>query len=458
MKRSTAESVAAEVARLFEVEGGPPRVKVGGFDVDGVLRGKSISPHKFRSAVEQGFGFCDVIFGWDSGDVLYDNARFTGWHTGYPDVLAKIDLTTFRRIPWENGIPFFLVDFHSRDGAPLAISPRQLLKAQVERANRLGFRPMMACEYEFFFFQETPHSLREKGYAGLRPLSPGMFGYSVYRASAHSALVDDLVKHMRAFDCEIEGIHTETGPGVYEVAIAVDDAVRAADKAMLFKTGAKEIAARHGLIACFMAKFNASLPGCGGHVHQSLWDPAGKENLFAGRSELMRHYAAGQLATMREFAPFYLPTVNSYKRTVPGTWAPTSATWGSDNRTTALRFIEGLSPKATRVEFRLTGADLNAYIALAASLAAGLHGIERKLALPPETGGSAYERLASTPREERLPRSLEAALALLEKSAVARECLGEAFVDHYVATRDWEVRESQKAVTDWELARYMEVI
>jgi glutamine synthetase len=436
------------------------RVKVGGFDVDGVLRGKSISVDKFRSACASGFGFCDVIFGWDSGDQLYDNARFTGWHTGYPDVLARLDLSTFRRIPWEGGVPFVLCDFHGRDGAPLAISPRQVLKRVVEKANARGYAPKMSCEFEFFFFRETPESLREKGFRGLTPLSPGMFGYSVVRASAHAELVDDLVKHMKAFDVEIEGIHTETGPGVYEVAIGYDDAVRAADKAMLFKTGAKEIAARRGLIACFMAKPNAALPGCSGHSHQSLWDVEGKRNLFAreqgeGASELMKQYAAGQVATMRELLPFYLPTVNSYKRTVPGTWAPASATWGRENRTTALRFIEGPTPKATRIEFRLTGADINAYTAFAAQLAAGLHGIEKGLALPPERTGSAYENVAP---EERLARSLEAALPLLQRSEMAREWLGEAFLEHYLATRDWEVRESQKAVTDWELARYMEII
>jgi glutamine synthetase len=333
-----------------------------------------------------------------------------------------------------------------------------VLKRVVARANERGYAPIMACEFEFFFFKETPQSLRDKGYRNLTPLSPGMFGYSVYRASANAALVDDLVRHMKAFDCEIEGIHTETGPGVYEVALACDDAVSAADKAMLFKTAAKEIAARHGLIACFMAKWNPALPGCGGHIHQSLWDKSERQNLFSasgGPSDLLRSYAAGQIATMREFLPFYLPTVNSYKRTVPGTWAPASATWGTENRTTALRVIEGPSAKATRVEFRLTGADVNAYVAFAACLAAGLHGIEKGLELPPETKGNAYERVAD---KKKLARSLETALPALAKSEVAREWLGEAFVEHYLASRDWEVRESQRAVTDWELARYMEII
>ena len=453
MMKSTPEELLAQI-------GGEARIKVGGFDIDGILRGKSISVSKFASAAETGFGFCDVIFGWDSADVLYDNTTFTGWHTAYPDVLARLDLSTLRRIPWEGNVPFVLCDFYGKDGAPLPISPRQVLTRVVERALERGYKPMMSCEFEFFFFKETPETLREKGYRNLTPLSPGMFGYSVYRASEHAGLVDDLVRHMKAFDCEIEGIHCETGPGVYEVAIGYDEAVRAADKAMLFKTGAKEIAARHGLIACFMAKFSPTLPGCSGHTHVSLWDPEGRKNLFAaadgsGASDLMKRFAAGQLATMRELLPFYLPTINSYKRTVPGTWAPASATWGRDNRTTALRFIEGPSPKATRIEVRLTGADVNAYSAFAACLAGGLHGVEKNLELPPERVGNAYVSVAP---EEKLARSLESAIPHLARSEVARAWLGEAFVEHYLATRDWEVRESQKAVTDWELARYMEII
>ena len=440
---------------IGEIEkSGSPRVKVGGFDVDGILRGKSISVDKFRSALEQGFGFCDVIFGWDAGDVLYDNVRFTGWHTGYPDALARIEPETLRRVPWEENVPFFLCDFYTKDGAPLAVSPRQVLRRVVARAEERGWRPVASCEFEFFFFKETPATLREKNYRGLTPLSPGMFGYSVYRASANSQLVSDLVRYMKAFDCEIEGIHTETGPGVYEVALACDDALKAADRAQLFKCATKEIAARHGLIACFMAKWNAELPGCSGHIHQSLWKDG--KNAFADRdSKTLERYAAGLLATMREFLPFYLPTINSYKRTVPGTWAPTSATWGTENRTTALRVIPGLSAKATRIETRITGADINAYVALAASLAGGLHGLERGLALGPECRGNAYEVRDAAAQ---LPRSLEAALPHLAASEAAREWLGEEFVEHYLATREWEVRQAQKAVTDWELNRYFEVI
>jgi glutamine synthetase len=435
------------------------KIKVGGFDIDGVLRGKYISPEKFSSAAEAGLGFCDVIFGWDSSDVLYDNVRVTGWHTGYPDALAKIDLSTFRLIPWEQGVAFFILDFYERAGQPLAVSPRQVLQRIAARAEAMGFHSTVSTEYEYFFFREDSHSVREKHYRDMKPLSPGMFGYSVLRTGAFSDLAHGVIDALRAFDVELEGFHTETGPGVYETAIKYDSVRRAADKAALFKTGIKQIAARNGLIATFMAKWNANLPGCSGHLHQSLWDTSHTQNLFydanspGGMSKLMKHYMAGQLQLMPELAALICPTINSYKRLVPGVWAPTNATWGIDNRTVALRGVLGPSPKSVRVEYRLAGADINPYVAIAASLASGLYGVEHELELPEPVRANAYEATAPP-----LPASLEEATALLKQSETAKELLGEEFVDHFVRTREWEVRQYRRAVTDWELERYFEII
>ena len=433
------------------------KVNVGGFDIDGVLRGKYISLEKFFSAVESGLGFCDVIFGWDSSDALYDNARVTGWHTGYPDALAKIDLSTFRVLPWGPGTAFFLVDFFTKDGSPLSVSPRQVLRKVVERCEALGYTPHASVEYEFFFFREDPLSARAKRYRDLTPLSPGMFGYSVLRASAHSELAHAILDTTRAMDIELEGFHTETGPGVYEAAIRYDDALKAADNAALFKTVVKIVAERRGLMATFMAKWNPNLPGCSGHIHQSLAGRPGKKNLFYAHgakeemTEIMQRYLAGQLTLMREFTAMFCPTVNSYKRTVAGAWAPTNVTWGIDNRTTALRAILS-GPKSTRVEHRLPGADANPYLSVAASLASGLHGIEQDLELTASTA-NAYETDAPP-----LPRSLEEATAVFRSSVPAKGYFGEDFVEHYAATHDWEVRQFRKAVTDWELERYFEII
>lgn len=457
MSTSTLRAPRHELVETFRNDG-LEKVKVGGFDIDGVFRGKYISIDKLASAMDDGFGFCDVIFGWDSSDQLYDNVRVTGWHSGYPDLIAQIDASTFRRVPWEDDCPLFIVDFHMPGGEPYEIAPRNVLKRTVARAHHLGFEPLMSAEFEFWFFREDPASVRKKNYRDLTPLSPGMFGYSVLRASASSHLIDDIMKWMKAYDVEIEGLHTETGPGVMEAAIKYDTALQAADKAALFKTGLKEIAQRHGLMVTFMAKWNQDLPGSSGHIHQSLRDVRTETNAFHDggdpmrMSPVFRHFVAGQMATVGDLMPMVAPTINSYKRTVPGTWAPTTATWSVDNRTAAIRVIPG-TPKSTRCEFRLAGADINPYLAFSACLAGGLHGIEHGLDLPPAFTGNAYEAT-----DNPLPRTLEEATHRFRHSAVARDWFGDAFVDHFAATRDWEIRAYQKAVTDFELARYFEII
>lgn len=431
------------------------RVKLGVTDIDGVLRGKYISLDKFLASAD-GFGFCDVIFGWDIGDVLYDNCKYTGWHTGYPDARARIDYTALRTIPWESGTAFFLVDLFGNDGQPLAISPRQVLQKVVEQAKAAGFRARFAAEYEFWIFRETPQSLREKAYRNLTPLTPGMFGYSVLRASQNSPLVLDLIDQLAGFDIPLEGFHTETGPGVFEAAINVDGALAAADKAALFKTAVKEICARHGVIPTFMAKWNADLPGSSGHLHQSLCSVQDDKNLFfeegRGASALMQHYIGGLVKFLPEFMAMIGPTINSYKRTVPGTWAPINATWGNDNRTTAVRAIPA-SAKSTRVELRLSAADMNPYLAIAASLAAGLEGVALQIdPPPPSTNG--YTATECAP----LPHDLAEAVGKFRRSETARKCFGDEFVDHFAETRVWEIRQFARHVSDWELSRYFEAI
>jgi glutamine synthetase len=438
---------------------GITKAKIGGFDVDGVLRGKYVSIDKLKSAIKGGFGFCDVIFGWDIADVLYDNAQVTGWHTGYPDAHAVLDLSTMRPIPWEPGVVAVLADFRDEHGGPHPACPRSLLRTVLSRAEHMGYSAKFSVEYEFFLFKETPTTLYEKRFQKLEPLSPGMFGYSWVREGQNGGLMRAILDGMRAFDIELEGLHTETGPGVYEVAIRYDDCLRAADKAALFKTAMKQIAFDHGLAVTFMAKWNADLPGSSGHIHQSLW--RGGKNAFSapdepnGLSKTMRHYIAGQMELMPELTALYSPTVNSYKRYVPGVWAPLTASWGFENRTCAIRVIGAKDAYATRVEYRQTAADINPYIAMATCLAAGLHGIERELDPPPPASGD-----ASTGGEvhKPLPRTLSDATKLLASSKVARDILGAPFVDHYVRTRDWEVRQYERAVSDWELRRYFEAI
>lgn len=434
------------------------KVKVAITDIDGVLRGKYLHKEKFLGATQSGFGFCNVIFGWDANDACYDNVNFTGWHTGYPDALARLDLSTFRRVPWDNNVPFFLGDFEDAKGEPLAICPRKLLRRVIEQAKAAGYEAKTGMEFEWFNFAETPQSWKDKRFTNPQPITPGMFGYSLLRTSRNLPFFNALMDEMQAFGIPIEGLHTETGPGVLEAAILYSDALESADRAALFKTGAKEIAARFGIMPTFMAKWNSKLPGSSGHLHQSLW--SGGKNAFYDAhaqhtmSATYQSYLAGILKCLPEILPMFAPTVNSYKRLVDGYWAPTRVSWGIDNRTVACRVIPG-SEKSTRLELRVPGADVNPYLSVAAALAAGLYGIRHQLplTLPPLTG-SAY----MAENAERLPRTLQDATQRMRDSPVARELFGSAFVDHYVATRDWEWRQAQEAVTSWELERYFEIV
>lgn len=437
---------------------GSTKVKVAVSDIDGVLRGKYLNLDKFFGAAEGGFGFCDVVFGWDCSDTTYDNAQLTGWQHGFPDALARIDLDTRRSVPWDGNVPFFLGEFIDAEGAPLAICPRQTLRRVLRRAEKLGLQPMCGLEFEWFNFAETPQSWAAKQGVGPQPITPGMFGYSLLRMNHQREYFNALMDDMRDFGVPIEGLHTETGPGVYEVAILFSEALEAADRAILFKTGAKEIGARFGVMPSFMAKWNAQYPGCSGHVHQSLSD--GKNNVFFDAksprrmSRTFESYLAGQVACLMEFAPMFWPTINSYKRLVDGFWAPVKPTWGIDNRTASFRVLAG-GAKSTRLETRCPGADINPYLAVAALLAAGLHGIEQGLELtaPPITGTN--QGAEDVPRA---PRTLIETTRIFRQSAIARDWLGDDFVDHFAATREWEWRQWLDGVTDWELKRYFEII
>ena len=432
-------------------------VKLGIFDADGVLRGKYLHREKFFSALQSGFGFCDVVLGWDSNDQLYDNVSFTGWHTAYPDAQCRILPSTCRSLPLERDMLFFLAEF---TGKAEAICPRGTLRRVLQRAEGMGYLATAACEYEFFLFEETPHSIRDKGFRGLKTVTPGFFGYSMLRASVHAEFYAELLALCSDMRFPLEGLHTETGAGVLEAAIQYADALEGADRAALFKTFVKVLAQRRGWMATFMAKWSRDWPGQSGHLHISLRDRRGCAAFHNARkpdhiSDEMRWFIGGQQALMPELLAMVAPTVNSYSRLIPGFWAPTDASWGIDNRTCAIRAIPG-SDKSQRVEYRVAAADINPYLALAAAIGSGLYGIANKIEPDAPIVGSAYAQEAPAARQ--LPRSLWDAAQRLKASAAARELFGEAFVDHYAASREWEEREFRKAITDWELARYFEII
>lgn len=436
------------------------KVKVAIVDIDGVLRGKFMHVDKFISTLKTGFGFCDVVFGWDMMDESYDNVSVTGWHTGYPDAAARIDVTTFRQIPWEDDTPFFLADFSRENKDEETVGPRALLKRINEKAQNLGYEPTFSQEFEWFNFKQKPEELYQKDFQNLKPLTEGMFGYSILRASENSVFFHDLFDMLENFNVPLEGLHTETGPGVYEAAIQYSSIIEAADRAVLFKTGAKEIGYKHGIIASFMAKQNSTLPGCSGHVHQSLWNLEKTKNLFYDEksedniSDIMKSYIAGQLHCLPYMLPMLAPTINSYKRLVEGAWAPTTLTWAVDNRTTALRALPH-GEKSCRLENRVVGSDVNPYLAMAACLASGLYGIENKLKLEiPKTNGNGYEDI----KNGTLPSNLWEATQNMKNSPLMIELFGEEFVDHFTKSREWEWRQFMKEVTDWETKRYFEII
>jgi len=449
---------SAADARAIVEERGLAHVKVGVFDNDGVLRGKYMAREKFFSALDKGFGFCDVVLGWDSNDQLYDNTKYTGWHTAYPDAPVRVLPSSCRELPLEGNALFFLGEF--AEGAE-TVCPRAVLRRVLARAAGLGFDVSAAAEFEFFMFRETPDSVREKGYRGLQTLTPGYFGYSVLRSSVHSEFYHALLKLCEDMRFPLEGLHTETGPGVLEAAIQYTDALEAADRGALFKTFTKVLAQRSGYMATFMAKWSKDWPGQSGHLHVSLQRRADGAAVFhdaaqpQGISETMRWFIGGQQALMPELLAMVASTVNSYSRLVPGFWAPTSATWGIENRTTALRVIGG-GPKSQRVEYRIAAADINPYLALAVAIGSGLWGIEHRIEPDAPITGNAYER--KYPARRQLPRTLTEAAEWLARSKAAPELFGAAFVEHFAASREWEEREFRRAVTDWELARYFEII
>ena len=447
----------AEEARALVNERGLSHVKLGVTDIDGVMRGKYMARDKFFAALQSGFKFCDVIFGWDSQDQLYDKSTFTGWHTAFPDATANVDPASCRHVPMEGDMLLFLGEF---DGPAAQLCPRRLLRRIIDRAAQLGFTASAAAEFEFFVFEETPHSVREKGYRDLKNFTPGWFGYSMLRSSVESEFYHGLMKLCADMDMPLEGLHTETGPGVLEAAIEYTDALAAADRAVLFKTFSKVLAERQGKMLTFMAKWSNAYPGQSGHLHLSLRDANGAsafhgEGQPGSMSDTMRWFVGGQQALMPELLAMVASTVNSYSRLIPGFWAPTEATWGIENRTCALRVIPG-SPSSQRVEYRVAAADINPYLAIAAALGSGLWGIENRIEPDAAIVGNAYDQPHDPKRA--LPRTLSEASDRFAASTAARSLFGDVFVDHYAMSRHWEEREFRRAITDWELARYFETI
>jgi len=449
-------------AKLAEYrERGVTRVKLGLTDIDGVIRGKYVDLDKFAGLLMKGGGFCDCVFGWDVNDQLYEGGSYTGWHTGFPDARFRL-LVDSERWLVDEATPYFIGEFAADDGGDHALCPRTRLRCVLNRLNDLGLSVRAGFEFEFFVFAETPHSIREKGFRNLRPLTPGNFGYSILRASTESDRFVGLLDYARELDCDIEGLHCETGPGVWEVALKAADGLEAADRANLFKTFAKVFFQKQDCLATFMAKWSMSYPGQSGHFHFSLLNSDGNNVFFdhkglQGMAEIQLQAVAGLQRYLPELLPLMAPTINSYTRLVKGAWAPTASTWGIENRTAALRVIPG-GEGGQRIECRVPGADANPYLVAAATCAAALAGIEEALAPDDAVSGNAYDVEDDLAEALHFPRNLRAAAERFQGSACARKMFGDEFVDHFAMSRFWECKEYERNLNDWQLERYLEII
>src|SRR6184192_1426835 len=366
---------------------------------------------------------CNYLLALDMEMDPIPGYQMANWESGYGDFDLEPDFTSLRRIPWLESTALVLCDVAWHDGKPVRPSPRQVLRAQVERARALGFEPMFGSELEFFLLKETFAEAHAKHYIDLTPSVPYILDYHILATSYDEPFLRAVRKGMVAAGIPVESSKGEAWPGQQEINFRYADSVTMADNHVVYKNGAKEIAHLNGCSITFMAKPDHSWIGNSCHIHSSLWRDG--ENAFSGESDVFKQYLAGHIACMRELALFLAPTINSYKRYVTGSWAPTTLAWGHDNRTCGFRIVG--HGQSLRTETRIPGGDVNPYLAFAALLAAGLHGIEEQLELPPPLEGNAYES-----DTERFPSSLRDAVTALEGSTLARSAFGDEATDHYL--------------------------
>jgi glutamine synthetase len=424
----------------------------------GRLMGKRVVGRYFLDHVlEEGVHACIYLFTVDTEMEPLPGFRLTSWERGYGDMKLVPDLDTWRLIPWLTKTALVFCDVYSEDGAPIEEAPRWILRRQVDRARQQGLYVKTGSELELYLFRESFDEARARRYHGLTPVSNYLEDYHILQTSKEEPLVRAIRNHMEAARVPVEFSKGEWGRGQEEINLRYADALEMADRHALYKHGVKEIAWAQGCSVTFMAKYDAAAAGSSCHLHSSVWDPRGKKNLFAlkGSREgtpLFQQWLAGQMAMAREFAYFYAPTINAYKRYQAGSFAPTRIACGWDNRTCGFRLC-GEGP-SFRVENRIPGADANPYLAFAATIAAGLHGIEKKLKPPKLYEGNAYEDATLA----QVPKSLREALDELDRSRVAREAFGANVVEHCLHHGRLEQQAFDQAVTDWELIRHFERI
>jgi len=423
-------------------------------DMQGRLVGKRASARLFQEEISShGAECCNYLLAVDVEMNTVDGYRISSWETGYGDMAMIPDLTTLRLVPWIPGTALVLADLTYLDETPVAPSPRAILQKQIARLAEKGLVPYVGTELEFLVFENSYRDAWAKGYTGLTPASDYNIDYALLASTRMEPLLRDIRVSMERAGMYCEGVKGECNLGQQEIAFRYEDALTTCDNHSIYKNGAKEIADKHGKSLTFMAKFNEK-EGNSCHIHISFRGADGSA-VFSdpddelGMSKMFRHFLAGQLKTMRELTLFFAPNINSYKRYVEGSFAPTAVAWGLDNRTCSLRVVgKGLG---MRVENRVPGGDVNQYLATAALIAGGLYGIEHELELEPMFVGNAYDSDLA-----RVPSTLREAAALFGQSEIAREAFGADVVEHYLNNARIEVQAYDAAITDWERVRGFE--
>jgi len=427
-----------------DVESGAVDTVIAAFtDMQGRLMGKRLHAEFFLDELGAGHEIegCNYLLALDMEMDPQPGYASAGWEHGYGDFGLHPDLTTIRRVPWHEASVLVLCD------VDVPISPRQVLKAVVDRARSAGFDAKVGSELEFFLFRESYEEARAKHYRDLTPSVPYILDYNILASGYDEPFMRQVRNSMRSAGMVVEGSKGEAWPGQHEINFKYADALKAADDHSIFKTALKAMAHQQGMSASFMAKPDHTWIGSSCHIHSSLW--RGSEPAFAGESEIFRAYLAGQIALAADLAVFLAPNINSYKRFAAGSWAPTTLAWGYDNRTCGFRIVGHGS--ALRTESRIPGADANPYLAFAALIASGLHGIEAGLDLAPALSGNAYDSDA-----DRFPSTLRDAIVRLEESTAARSLFGDVVVDHYLNYARTEQRLFDEVVTCYERERLFE--
>jgi glutamine synthetase len=453
LMRHTEGMLSVEQLRQLVDSGEIDTVLIAITDMQGRLQGKRCSAEYFmEEVVSHATEACNYLLAVDVEMNTVGGYAISSWDRGYGDFVLRPDFSTLRRIPWYEGTALVLADLEWVEGGPVGPSPRQVLRKQLDRLAELGLDAYVGTELEFIVFDDTYEQAWHNGYRNLTPSNLYNVDYSMLGTGRLEPLLRDIRNHMTGAGLYVESAKGECNPGQHEIAFRYTDAIATCDNHSIYKTGAKEIAAKHGKSLTFMAKYNER-EGNSCHIHISVRDTDGNAVMAGdkehGFSPLMEHFMAGQLACLREFTYFFAPNINSYKRFALGSFAPTAVAWGEDNRTCALRVVG--HGHSLRVENRVPGGDVNPYLAVAALVAAGLHGIENKLALEPAFTGNAYDS-----DKPHVPATLRDAADLLGKSEVARAAFGDEVIEHYLNAARIETTAYDAAVTDWEKVRGFE--